>query len=48
MRGCAASPRQVFVVHGETLAADSLRGAIEAELGIDAYVPSYTEEIELN
>lgn len=42
-----AAPRRVFVTHGEPVAADSLRQAIEERLGFPARVPEYRERVEL-
>jgi metallo-beta-lactamase family protein len=36
-----AKPDQVYVVHGESDAADALRGRIEHELGVRAMVPEH-------
>lgn len=41
------SPRQVFVTHGEPVAADSLRLAIEERFGWPCRVPEYLEAREL-
>lgn len=41
MRGFEAPPRQVFVVHGEPVAADTLRSRIKDELGWKVQVPDY-------
>jgi metallo-beta-lactamase family protein len=40
-------PKRVFVVHGEPEAADALRLRIVEELGVDAVVPEYEQEVEL-
>jgi metallo-beta-lactamase family protein len=41
------APRQVFVVHGEPVAADTLRRSIAERLGWPARVPEYREAVEL-
>jgi metallo-beta-lactamase family protein len=41
MRAIRAAPRQVFVVHGEAAAADTLRSRIQDELGWPACVPEH-------
>lgn len=41
------APRRTFVTHGEPAAADALRLRIQDELGWDAEVPEYLEEVEL-
>lgn len=45
--GFERPPRQVFVVHGEPEAADSLREAIQRELGWTARVPLLNETLPL-
>lgn len=40
-------PRKVFVVHGEPVAADTLRRRIVDELGFHAEVPEHGEKVEL-
>lgn len=40
-------PRQVFVTHGEPVAADTLRREIKDTLGFEACVPEYRESVEL-
>jgi metallo-beta-lactamase family protein len=40
-------PRQVFITHGEPVAADALRRTIEERLGWAARVPEYRESVEL-
>jgi len=47
MRSSARPPRQVFIVHGEAEAADTLRRRIERELHWPAHVPEYGEEARL-
>ncbi len=44
---CKASPRRVFVTHGEAAAADTLRREIQDSLGYSALVPEYRETVEL-
>ncbi|MEW6193003.1 MAG: MBL fold metallo-hydrolase [Bacillota bacterium] len=41
LKGIQKKPRQVFVVHGEPEAAETLRSKIESELGLSAVVPDY-------
>ena len=41
------APRRVFVTHGEPVAADSLRLAIEEQHGWPVTVPDYLESFEL-
>lgn len=41
------APRRVFVNHGEPLAADALRLAIEERFGWNVRVPDYRDEVEL-
>jgi metallo-beta-lactamase family protein len=43
----AAPPRQVFLVHGEPVPADTLRQAIEERFGYAVHVPDHLEAIEL-
>ena len=45
--GFRAAPRQCWVVHGEPLAAHSLRDAIEARYGWRAAVPEARQSVEL-
>jgi len=40
-------PKQIFVTHGEPVAADTLRHRIESELKISALVPDLNQEFEL-
>jgi metallo-beta-lactamase family protein len=40
-------PRGVFVTHGEPVAADALRLALQERLGWNARVPEYREEVTL-
>jgi metallo-beta-lactamase family protein len=47
MRGFQAAPRQVVVVHGEPVAADSLRSRIKDELGWNVQVPDYLSSRDL-
>jgi len=47
MRSSPRPPRQVFVVHGEPEAADTLRRRIEHELRWPAHVPEYGEEARM-
>lgn len=41
------APRQVFMVHGEPQAADSLRQAVQERKGWDCSVPQYLQTVEL-
>jgi metallo-beta-lactamase family protein len=47
LRQLPAAPRQVFVTHGEPAASDALRQRIQAELGWQASVPEYRDEVAL-
>ncbi len=47
MRQLSSPPRQVFVTHGEPGASDALRLRIEHELGWNATVPAYRDDVEL-
>lgn len=40
-------PRRVFITHGEPAASDTLRRRIKDELGWDALVPEYRDDVEL-
>jgi metallo-beta-lactamase family protein len=44
---CKRRPRRVFVTHGETVPADTLRREIQDRLGCPAWVPEYRETVEL-
>lgn len=46
-RAMPKAPRSVFVTHGEPVAADALRLALQERLGWDARVPDYRESVEL-
>jgi metallo-beta-lactamase family protein len=48
LRRMPSSPKQVFVTHGEAPASDALRQQIQTELGWNARVPEYRDEIELS
>lgn len=48
LRNFEAPPRQVFVTHGEPVAADALRLAIEEQLKWNCRVPEYLERAELD
>ncbi len=43
----ARPPKRVFVTHGEPVAADSLRQAIEERFGIPCTVPEHRDSVEL-
>jgi metallo-beta-lactamase family protein len=47
LRRMPASPRQVFVTHGEAGASDALRARIQTELGWTVSVPEYRDEVVL-
>jgi metallo-beta-lactamase family protein len=40
-------PRRIFVTHGEPVAADALRQAVEERHGASCTVPEYRDSIEL-
>jgi metallo-beta-lactamase family protein len=44
----ARTPREVFLVHGEPPATDTLRLAIKNRLGYEPRVPEHLESVELN
>jgi metallo-beta-lactamase family protein len=46
-RGLQRKPKRVFVTHGEPEAAEALRRALTDQLGLEAEVPEYRQEIEL-
>lgn len=46
LRGFELPPAQTFVVHGEPDAADSLRSAIQQDLGWQVRVPAHGEAVE--
>lgn len=48
LEGFRASPRQVFVTHGEPSASDTLRRLVTERLGWDARVPEHAEEVVLS
>jgi len=43
----AEAPRRTFITHGETHAAEAMKGRIEEELGWEAHIPAYAEKVEL-
>jgi metallo-beta-lactamase family protein len=43
-----SAPRQIFLVHGEPVPADTMRQKISERFGHDVYVPDYLEEVELS
>ncbi len=45
--GAGARPRQIFLVHGEPAAADTLRLKIREQLGWDSIVPDYRDTAQL-
>ncbi|MBI2066456.1 MAG: MBL fold metallo-hydrolase [Deltaproteobacteria bacterium] len=48
LRHFTKAPRQTFIVHGEPLAADTLRKRIEEELHWKCHIPDYGESVDLN
>ena len=44
---CERPPRRAFVTHGEPVPADTLRRAVQDQLGVPAHVPDYRECVEL-
>jgi metallo-beta-lactamase family protein len=48
LRTASATPRRVFVVHGDPAPAETLAGRIRAELGWDAAVPAYRDRLVLD
>jgi metallo-beta-lactamase family protein len=47
LRAAPRPPRKVFVTHGEPDAAEALRVRIDHELGWNAHVPEYREQVDL-
>ena len=47
LRSAPRPPRKVFVTHGEPDAAEALRVRIDRELGWNAHVPEYREQVDL-
>jgi metallo-beta-lactamase family protein len=47
LKGLDRPPRETFITHGEPLAADALRHAVEKELGWRCRVPDYLETANL-
>jgi metallo-beta-lactamase family protein len=47
LRRLPATPRQVFVTHGEATASDALRSRIQSELGWSVSVPEFQDRVEL-
>jgi metallo-beta-lactamase family protein len=45
---CRQLPRRVFVTHGEAAPSDVLRHEIREKYGLDATVPDYRDEVELD
>ena len=43
-----AAPKQIFITHGEPVAADALRHRIEERKGWRCKVPEYREQVDLN
>ena len=48
LRGFEATPKRVFITHGEPVAADAMRHHIEEKLHWKTCVPDYLETVELN
>ncbi len=48
LQSAARAPRRVFLVHGEPVAADSLRLAVKDRLGYEPHIPEYLESVELD
>lgn len=48
LRACDSTPTRVFVTHGETVPADTLRHEIQDSLGFGAVVPEHLESVELS
>lgn len=47
LRACGKAPRNIFITHGEPVAADALRHRIEEELHWPCQVPDYLERVSL-
>ncbi len=47
LRACGKAPRNIFITHGEPIAADALRHRIEEELNWSCQVPDYLERVTL-
>jgi metallo-beta-lactamase family protein len=47
LRSFTEPPKQVFLVHGEPVAADAMRHHIEEELRWRCHVPEYLERCDL-
>ena len=47
LRGLKKQPKTTFIVHGEPVASDALRGRIEEELGWACVVPEHAEQVTL-
>jgi metallo-beta-lactamase family protein len=47
LRHCERAPQRVFVNHGEAVPADTLRRAVQDELGMPAHAPDYRECVDL-
>jgi len=47
LRACGKAPRNIFITHGEPVAADALRHRIEEELNWPCQVPDYLERVTL-
>ncbi len=48
MRGFESAPKQVFITHGEPIAADAMRHRIEETLHWNTCLPDYLQTVELN
>ena len=47
LSGFKKAPKRVFLVHGEPLAAQSLKEKIQAQFGWDVEIPKYLDKVEL-
>ncbi|HSH46696.1 MAG TPA: MBL fold metallo-hydrolase, partial [Longimicrobiales bacterium] len=47
LRGFQSPPRETFITHGEPLASDNMRRAIQEQLGWEARAPEHLETVEL-
>jgi len=48
LSGFQAPPRQTFLVHGEPVALDALRGAITTQFHWPVTIPAYRQSFDLN
>lgn len=47
LRRMPSAPRHAYITHGEASASDVLRQRIQTDLGWNASVPEYRDEVEL-